>query len=76
VQQELAEAKQIQLISVEAGLRMDEAELDYLADEKQARGYPCPGTESKRQINNCLLGYSGDSWVHQLSCRIFLFIKS
>ena len=77
VQQELAEAKQIQLISVEAGLRMAEAELDYLADEKQARGYPCPGTESKlRQINNCLLGYSGDSWVHQLSCSIFLFVKS
>ena len=38
VQQELAEAKQIQLISVEAGLRMAEAELDHLADEKQARG--------------------------------------
>ena len=35
VQQELVEAKQMELISVEAGLRMAEAELDYLADEKQ-----------------------------------------
>ena len=49
LQQDLAEAKQIQLISVEAGLRMAEAELDYLADEKQARGCPCLGTESKLQ---------------------------
>lgn len=37
MQQELTEAKQIQLMSVEASLRMAEAELDYMADEKQAR---------------------------------------
>ena len=38
VQEELVEAKQMQLISVEAGLRMAEAELDFLADEKQVCG--------------------------------------
>jgi hypothetical protein len=38
VQTELVEAKQLELLSIEAGLRAAERELDFIADSQQVKG--------------------------------------